>query len=238
MKLHPAWIAIATTLLILLWFGDSEANPACPLDTLTCYLSSYSTITSTDSVKSCSGRYSVSRYDLIHGVFHVESYPTCGGDCSTAALVGAEDQYHVEGLPPGGPVTFTAEMTIGLRVGGYCANHAPYGSASASLREGAANQSSAAISTPSYTCPTVPCCSPGASANQTLRVTIVRSGGEIFAVHFNLASNGSVPIVGDGQLVFAGLPSGASVISCQGYRQDFVTASLPLSWGRLKLLYR
>ena len=239
MKPHTPWLAGTSVLPVLFSFGVSFANPACPANTVSCYGSHSTSTTSADSASACGDSYVHSRYDLIHGTFHVDSRATCGGDCSSGSSVDAEDQYHVEGLPPGTPLTFTAEMTVSLQVGYTCANRSPYGSASATLREGAANQSSASISTPSYYCPPgYSCCSPVASSNQVLRVTIVRSVGEVFPIHFNLTSSGSTPNTGDGQLGFAGLPSGASVVSCQGFRQDFVTPSRPTSWGYLKLLYR
>lgn len=41
-----------------------------------------------------------------------------------------------------------------------------------------------------------------------------------------------------GQLSFAGLPAGMSVVSCRGFAAGLVTPVRSVSWGRLKQLYR
>jgi hypothetical protein len=133
-------------------------------------------------------------------------------------------------------LSFGAELTISLRATGNCSFPVFACSASALLEEGVGNQASGSVQTP-FVCSPV-CCTQSASLDTKLRVNIVRSAGETFVLHFHLASGGNHVATATGQLQFTGLPSGVSVVSCQGYRQDFVTASTVESWGRLKLRYR
>lgn len=216
--------------------GGAAANPACPLSTVRC---EYVSVTSTDSTASCDGCLegcARARYDLPHGTFGLEIYYAFDG---AVAGVTAVDEYRVGGIPVGTPVSFTAEMDVSAHLGGYCyGTHGTGSSASASLREGESNGSYVSISTPMYEVG-FNSCARDTSLAQTLRVSIVRFPGEVFTLHFSLSSfqlKNQATL--SGRLRFSGLPPGASVVSCQGYRQDFATASLPVTWGQLKARYR
>lgn len=217
------------------------ANPLCGLNSVFCYYSA-GTIASTDSSISCSDLFSSASYDLIRGIFIVGYNVPPGGDIDAAkgAAVAAVDQYRVEGVSPGTPLVFSAELDVSLRAYGSACRPPGYdrtSSASATLREGESNQSSASIRTP-VICSTMYCCAQATFLDRTLRVAVTRLAGELFTLHFDLASSGHGSGHGSGQLHFSGLPPGAFVVSCQGYRQDFATAAKGMSWGRLKLLYR
>jgi hypothetical protein len=208
------------------------ANSLCGTNSVYCYPAG--TITSTDAAKSCSELYCSASYDLIGGTFAVAYVP--GG----IGTVTAVDQYRVEGVSPGIPLVFSAELDVSLRAFPYdCGQvgNPPTSSASASLREGDSNQSSASITTPVICYPRV-CCPQAISKDQPLRVTVTRSAGELFSLHVDFSTSGSGSGQGYGQLRFAALPPGAYVVSCQGYRQDFPTAAKRTSWGRLKTVYR
>ena len=217
----------------LIWTSAALANPACPSNSMVCG----QTITSNDSAKSCTDSYSTSTYDLIRGSFHVDAAGRCGGACATSASLSAADLYRVGGLPPGTPVTFTAELTVELAAWGTCGYLTP-GTASASLREGDSNQASRSIETPRV-CTVQGCCVETQNVYVPLRVTVTRLSGEELMLHFDLACSSNQLALVDGILRFHGFPSGASVVSCQGYRADFLgTPTHPVSWGTIKLRYR
>ena len=216
------------------------ANPLCGLNSVFCYYR-VGTITSTDSLKSCSDLYSSASYDLIRGFFSVGYQTQPGGGLEQgAAAVAAVDQYRVEGVSPGTPLVFSAELNVSLRAYGQDCKPPPGpppSSASGTLREGVSNQSTASITTP-VICSTMFCCAQATYLDQSLRVTVTRLAGEVFTLHFDLASSGRGSGQASGQLHFSGLPPGAFVVSCQGYRLDTPTAASRMSWGRLKQIYR
>jgi hypothetical protein len=231
--------SVAARSLVLV--ASASPNPACPVSTVSCPFA----VASTDSAGSCSSAFDGDRatasYDLISGTVGVE---TEGGfDWITYAAVAAADEYRVLGLPPGPTLSFVVEMRVRASLSGYCfpGFNGAASSASATLREGDSDQSTLSVGTPleCHLSPPYFCCAQQASIDQTLRVTILRSVGEVFTIHFGLESQefkGYARV--DGQLSFSGIPPGASVVSCQGYHQDFVTDSRRTSWGQLKLRYR
>jgi hypothetical protein len=216
------------------------ANPLCGLNTVYCFHTG-GTTTSTNPQHSCTDQYSNASYDLTRGLFVMRFQNfTVAPNSQGAASVAAVDQYRVEGVLPGTPVTLSADLDVGLNVYGY--ECPPPGqltatSASATLREGVSNQSSVSITTP-VTCSGWGCCAHAKSERTVLRVSVTRPAGDAFTLHFDLATSGHGSAYGTGQLRFSGLPPGARVVSCQGYRQDFVTVAKQTSWGALKTIYR
>ena len=221
-------IALSTVALV----NRALADPACGLNSVFCQSG---TVASTASSNSCSDLYSSASYDLIRGAFTVGYTP--GG----AATVAAVDQYRVGGVSPGIPIVFSVELDVNLRAFPYNCFQAggppPTSSASVRLREGDSNQSSASITTPVICYPRY-CCPQATYLDQPLRVSVTRLAGELFTLHFDFATSGSGSGQAYGQLRFSGLPPGAFVASCQGYRQDFVTAAKRISWGGIKMFYR
>jgi hypothetical protein len=217
------------------------ANPLCGLNSVHCFYGP-GTITSSDSLESCSDLYSNARYDLILGNFVLGFAVPPGGDTEDAsASVAAVDQYHVEGVPPGTPLVFYAEIDVHLNAYGYACRPVGWSiatSVSATLKEENSNLSSASIRTPIKCSPNGLCCAQAAHLEKTLRVTVTRLAGDLFTLHFDLAGIGRGSGQESGQLRFSGLPPGAFVVSCQGYRQDIPTTAKRTSWGGLKLLYR
>jgi hypothetical protein len=141
----------------------------------------------------------------------------------------------------GTPLVFSAQLDISLDVYGNecqapgvdCASS----SASATVREGDSNPSSASIATP-VSCGPGFCSGQPKSQRTSLQVVVTRAAGDPFTLHFDLTTSGHGSGDGSGQLHFSGLPPGASVVSCQGYQRDFPTAEKKTSWGRLKTIDR
>ena len=214
------------------------ANPDCGANSVSCS----ATIISTDPVKSCEDLDSAASYDLVRGIFSTRFLNrTTAHSSQRSAAVSAVDQYRVEGVPAGTPLVFSAELQVGLDVYGYDCPPMGYlasSTASATLKEGDTNQSSVAITTPVTCSAGGYCCAGSKSLRTGLRVIVTRPAGDPFTLRFGLATSGHGSGNGSGQLQFSGLPSGASVVSCQGYRQDAPPAVKGLSWGRIKMIYR
>jgi hypothetical protein len=71
-----------------------------------------------------------------------------------------------------------------------------------------------------------------------LVLPLAKLPGESFPIQYVLTSNssGGVGTI-RGEFSFANLPAGYTIVSCQGYVGQAV-ATVPTSWGRLKLVYR
>ena len=234
-SLRSALMVVPPTIVLV---SGAMANPLCGLNSVFCYYSA-GTIASTDSLGSCSDLYSNASYDLIRGAFAVGfAIPSAGvGGASVAAV----DQYRVEGVSPGTPLVFSAELDVSLRVYGYSCGPIGYAvatSASATLNEGDSNRSSASITTPVTCSNNGSCCAQAAVLDRTLRVAVTQSVGQPFTLHFDLVTSGHGSGYGYGQLRFSGLPPGAFVVSCQNYGRNLATAAKGMSWGGLMLLYR
>lgn len=233
LTLLAVFVAPAATLV-----NGALANPDCGPNSVSCS----GTIISTDSVESCEDLYSAASYDLIRGIFSTRFLNrTTTHSSQRSAAVSAVDQYRVEGVPAGTPLVFSAELDVSLDVYGFDCPPIGYlasSTASATLKEGDTNQSSAAITTPVTCSAGGYCCADAKSLRTGLRVIVTRPAGDPFTLHFDLATSGHGSGNGSGQLYFSGLPSGASVVSCQGYRQGAPTAVKAMSWGRIKMIYR
>ena len=230
-------VLVASTAALV---NGALANPACGPNSVSCSLSTGTILT--NSVESCTDLYSAASYDLVRGIFTMRfQNNTTTPSSQRSAAVSAADEYRVEGVPAGTPLVFSAALDVTLSVYGYdCPPPGRLASstASATLREGDTNQSSAAITTP-VTCSSGGyCCAQAKSLRTALRVIVTRPAGDPFTLHFDFATSGHGSGDGSAQLYFSGLPSGASVVSCQGYRQESPTAVRGMSWGRIKMIYR
>ncbi len=180
-----------------------------------------------------SGRAS---YDLVNGLLTANA---AGDDPGGLGRVEAVDEYHVIGVPDGTPLTFQAELLVSGTVTLGC-GYSPGGSVGATLREGASNSASATASAVPESCDELGvCCGGSAALDRTLSVTLATAAGQAFRVTSILGATarfGSASV--SARLRFAGLPPGAAVVSCQGFRQDFPTPVRPLTWGALRVRYR
>jgi len=76
---------------------------------------------------------------------------------------------------------------------------------------------------------------------QTLTLPLSVTSGTPFRVHYRIEVLGDLDSFeqnGGGAIHFAGLPSGASIISCHGYHQNVPTTAHRASWGSVRARYR
>ena len=169
-------------------------------------------------------------YDLPHGAL-VVNVPESA--CFCDSYVQAVDRFHVEGIPPSGPISFAAR----LHVTGYLPTMA-FGLAGLQETGGARVEK--------------PYSETDSPLDITLTLPLSKSVGETFELAGDMRVAKSVPYAPavvspnaarpaaasevSGTLEFLGLPPGAVVQSCQGY--GLPVPVLPSSWGRLKAAYR
>lgn len=155
----------------------------------------------------------------------------------SSTSIQANDDYTVIGIPDGTPITVVARLAAtglitlcsGIPGGGG-------GSIRASVVQSETNQMEVGTSAGcSQTC-----CDPfSASFDSTAQVTVAAVAGQAF--HLSLRARASVfrAMAGiNAQLSFEGLPPGASVVSCHGYRQEFPVPASAATWGAMKRRYR
>lgn len=145
-----------------------------------------------------------------------------GGECGSGGGVYVEDDFSVVGLPNGTLVSLMAHLRGTLSGGGY---PPIYAIVSAVVKDANGNSQTA----------TVP---PTTSYDLALPVPAIV--GQTFRLHFELNGNslGPVPGSGDATFSFSGVPAGAAVTSCQGYASDTAVAAHPMTWARVKSIYR
>jgi hypothetical protein len=138
-----------------------------------------------------------------------------------SALAGVGDRYWITGIPADSPTEFFAQLHIVGTLEGDATGEARVG-------EGYGLGTWA-----DYDASDSP-------VDATIVVPLMHVGGEEFLVHFSIAvrNQGSVysPTRALAILEFGGLPPTAVVHSCQGYNLPVPT--LPMTWGRVKSLYR
>lgn len=234
---------LATLLLVVLGSGTLRAPPVeavdgCPASTIECdaVTSSTEPIRSVDCDDWLSDSHGSAGHDLLLGRVRASgSGSDVGGDGSVRAV----DDYTVVGLPTGTPITFTATLRVIGSVSVGCFGFSPSGSISGRLTEGSSNTVQVRRSSSSRCDPQgYSCCGVGASVDSTLRVDIVATAGAAFRLTSEVDASarfGSSSVTG--QLAFEGLPPGASVVSCQGYRHEFPVPATAMSWGALKVRY-
>ena len=166
------------------------------------------------------------QYDLATGQVGASAYSPDRGNFTVG--VRAVDDYRVVGLVDGQPLTFEARLEVdAFNRGSSPWPELPYGSGAfgAEIREGLANAQSDARGNGKW--------------NLILTIPIAVNAGTTFRIACSIdvgCESGSARA--DGQLRFFGLPPGASVVSCQGYRFDVPVSAIRTSWGSLKSEYR
>lgn len=153
----------------------------------------------------------------------------------------AADEYRVTGPASGTPLSYFAELRLTGSVGFGCAPHpVPIGgSVMGSLKESDANQASASA-VAALSCDEFQCCGGPAGVDTILSVPLLQNVGDVLTLTVRLSASAGHGIHAgvSGQLRFVGLPPGAIVTSCQGFRQDFPVSARSVSWGSLKVIYR
>lgn len=238
------WLRAVTMPAIVLLSASHSARAACPDNTISVVPGyggpSHTTSAPSDSISQyASGSvcdygycyyyyaYGEAVYDLKAGTVRVHAYANSYGYGQASAATG--DVFTLLGPPSDPPITFHARAHVDFP--GDC-SYGTEGGADATIREGASNSAMANHQTCQH-------------AATDIEVAMTRAAGSTFDLSFILnASGGS----GDGYyggnggvsvaLSFPDLPSGYSVVSCQGFASGKVTATRPLSWGELKARYR
>jgi len=169
------------------------------------------------------------KYDLPRGTLSLHSGSPFGG-CD--AEVAVADEFVVQGVPAGTPVTFFAMLYTRPEI--YCA--LGRGTASASLE--APGDDPLALSW-SYGPET---CSPSQPNHwvTTLIVHVVGTAGAPLPIRFTVGGTMGELFTEtvEGELHFDGLPHGATIVSCNGFVGQNPVATRATSWGQLKAGYR
>lgn len=228
-------------MLSVLVAAASTAAPAGVRAATNCPSSSLCNTTTTDPSGWCSTFQGGSAYfDLTQGRYHAS-----GSNVSTqyngTGFVGAWDRYRIAGVPAGTPLIFRAEIQVnGVASGGCLPSNQGMGAhIQATVGNPATAETATADAAAALVGCSVVCCWNSGSLDQTLSVPFSVAAGDDFLAYVVLtasASNTSADVAA--QLRFTGLPAGATVTSCQGFRQDVATSAARSSWGALKLLYR
>jgi hypothetical protein len=149
-------------------------------------------------------------------------------DCPGEAKI--EDDFVVDGLPTGTPVSLSARLDYSASW--WCGNCVGGSGVNANITQGA---HSATWNAP--TCdPSSPDCSHSLNAALVLPVQAV--AGTPFRASFEVWGDAAEALAGMyGTISFDNLPAHAVIHSCNGYVQGQVP-TLPVSWGHLKAAYR
>ncbi len=220
---------ILAALLGILAIPFRAARAQCPTDSVS-YCSNVTTSSNSALSFNCFDCYLPNylagngSYDLALGMLSVRLNNTQ----QAYATVDVEDVYVVSGIAPSAPLDFTARLVYSGTAGFPYAYGAASGSGRIRLVGGVQNQVSFACSQQ--------CVQPYGNLDVPVQVV----AGAPFRIHCGVEAGAANGATGEmwGHLTFVGLPGGASIMSCQGYRQDFPVPALPMSWGALKLLYR
>ena len=209
------------------WFAACASDAAkADIPCISSQLYCNSPIDSSDPTgqKCCSNVYgfSCASYDIPAGM--LSAY---GNDGAQVAMI---DSFHVAGPAEGTPLEFTAQLILSGQASRVSCTHG------AAAVRGRVSEGS---STPAEALAIAPPCGT-TYLDTTVEVQVHRLAGERFQINafvsFGGYEGGSGSIYGT--LRFAGLPEGASVVSCNGFYQGPPVPVAPASWGRLKTRYR
>lgn len=160
------------------------------------------------------------RYDMSQGSAFLRRVAGLGGGGASLDLV---DDYTINGLPDGTPVSLSAKLAAYGNTPPYSGSHGP------SWRVTLGSETNTVIGGNAYQ-----------DWSQVLTLPVSAPAGVPFRIHFLLEIfNGFDSLVENegAELHFEGLPVGAVITSCHGYIQGAVpTASA--TWGSLKARYR
>lgn len=157
------------------------------------------------------------------------------GEAGSFASLTSQDRYTIVGPPSGSPIPFQARVHFTGTAGGGEVLLPNLGSVCRGSQ--VAIRLAEGILVDDRTIPSEPC-EPKAF-DETLVLDLVKLPGEEFTLATSLyqSAGHSIQTSASGALTFAGLPSGYSVQSCQGYAVAPV-AVRARSWGQVKQLYR
>jgi hypothetical protein len=158
-------------------------------------------------------------YNLVDGTFSATGYgdQLYGPSCTSEMLV--TDIYQIDGLPPGAPVSFIARLDVEGTLSG------PASYFGRLLSEGGTEAQHTAET--------------GDPTSFVVELPLSHAPGVPFQLAVHFSATGQDPdgyARAIGRLTFAGLPSGATISSCQSY--NVPVPAQAKSWGALKSIYR
>lgn len=164
------------------------------------------------------------RFDLSQGSIATYLIGLLG---NAGNMVEPQDDFVIEGLPSGTPVSLTAKFrALSISPSG---DHPPY--YHALLGTGSSGDMTHVSQSFSE-----------GSIDAVVGLPLDETAGQPFRLHFlfeysNGLSGWPIPSA-NANWSFDGLPAGSSISSCHGYHQDAAVAAKPASWGALKARYR
>ena len=225
--------ALAAALIVLAAVAP-PARSECPGTTYVTYpapFTTYSPVHDTTIVFPTYNTTARGRYHVGAGQIGAESQSPC---CVASIETVHEDDFTLIGIAPGTPFTLTATARFTGRV---TSNGAPPpigegegASITGRLRDALGNEAPTGISVGG---------TGDLTLDQTVALPVTGTAGTPFRLRLSgeaLTKAGFASI--QGVLTFAGLPAGASVISCRGYSSAMPVPVRTATWGAIKTLYR
>jgi hypothetical protein len=170
-------------------------------------------------------------YDLVAGTLAMSQ---CCGPAETFGQ--AADAYDVTGVPLGSSVTVVATLTVDSEVRTSCDQAQLCGGALVDMK--VRHDADSVAVQHSFTPPPQQM-----NWHDTLVLPVTIVAGTPVEIDFTLGGRQLIGSTGDesdasGTITFSGLPPGATITSCHGYQGPQATPAKPVSWGKLKSLYR
>ncbi len=169
-------------------------------------------------------------YDLVAGT--VEMYHCCSLGITS---VKASDLYDVAGVPAGTPVPLIVTFTVDGEAwdAGFCGGSGCGGILASSIQNG--DQFNEVVNAPTLFAGN------RAQYHDVIELPVTIVAGQPERIDFKIwgtrSPGGSHGSTGMGTIRFEGLPTGASITSCQGYGGT-TTPARRTSWGSIKAIYR
>jgi hypothetical protein len=230
---------LCNALVVFSELTPSDAAAQCAPDTLNCGDFDQKISSAPADQLTCDGYFGggAAAYDMMTGRL---SAGASGSDISYSAGARVSDRYRIIGIPPGTLLSIRAELQVTGSISTNCRFTSDAGGqVSASLSEAGGEEASYRSGRTCFNCE---CFDYGDPAEAVLAIPIMRtaaSADEEFQLGIRLftgAGNGHSS--GTARLRFTGLPQGAAVVSCQGYRQEVPVPVLATTWSRIKAAYR
>jgi hypothetical protein len=232
-SLHVRAVVAAVLLIAALCAPAVSAGPNCPASVIQLYAgtaASYSIPALDTSYSAPKGVYHAS-YDLVAGALALDKAVTSGFGYS---YVTSGDAYDIAGLPPGTLVPLTAAFDVNgyVQSDDICGGSGCSGFFGARILQGSTTvEQSVSVGFHGRS-----------DLIETLQLPLTATVGTPFQIQFQLyyfvqAGGDGYGGAGQGTFRFAGLPVGATMVSCNGYGSGSVPVR-PTTWGKLKTIYR
>lgn len=220
MRATRLYLVVAATILVCSLTPPRAVRAACPESSIGLSCAERVTTTADSLWQWCSGGGASAQggFALRTGRF------SASGSGHQYVNVTASDDYVLEGSAIGS----TTRVAVELHARGWV-SRSNWGSGYASARLKLVGGSE-----------TVRHWSPGTPPEQVLRLEFDAEPGRVFRLEFGLSAGGSHIDSGsiDAWLVFAQLPPGTAIRSCQGFLSEAPVDVLPTTWGSIKARYK